>query len=188
MTFLETPAADALYDADLTANGYVANYTKLFALRPNVYAAWQQLGAAVKEGMELRRFELATLAAARELKSSYCSLAHGKILRDKFYDAETVAAMATDHQDAGLDAADIAVMNFAGKIAKDATSITPADVEELRQHGLSDDDIFQVILTVGLRCFFSTVLDAAGAQPDAAYRSSLEPALQQALTFGRPIA
>jgi uncharacterized peroxidase-related enzyme len=188
MSFLATPPADALYEADLAANGYVANYTKLFALRPNVYAAWQHLGAAVKEGMELRRYELATLAAARQLKSSYCSLAHGKVLRDQFYDAEAVGAMATDHHDAGLDAADAAVMSFAGKVAKDATSITPQDVEELRQHGLSDEDIFQVILTVGLRCFFSTVLDASGAQPDAAYRSSIEPALRQALTFGRPIA
>jgi uncharacterized peroxidase-related enzyme len=187
MSFLQTPGEHELYQADLADDGYVSNYTRLYALRPNVYATWQQLSAAVKEGMDLRRYELATLAAARQLKSSYCSLAHGKILRDQFYDAETVEAVAVDHRKAGLDATDSAVMDFAAKVARDATSVTQADIDELRELGLSDEDIFQVILAVGVRCYFSTVLDAAGVQADAAYRDSLEPALQLALTIGRPI-
>jgi len=188
MSFLQTPDEADVYRADLEANGYVANYTKLFALRPKVLAAWRALGGAIKEGMDHRRFELATLAAARALKSSYCALAHGKVLRDKFYDASTVEAMATDHESAGLDAADVAVMDFAGKVARNATAITGADIDRLRQHGLSDEDIFQVILAAAARCFFSTALDAAGAEPDSAYRASIEPSLQLALTFGRPIA
>jgi uncharacterized peroxidase-related enzyme len=188
MSFLQTPDESDLYRADLEANGYVANYTKLFALRPKVYAAWQALGGAVKEGMDARRFHLATLAAARALKSSYCALAHGKVLRDKFYDASTVEAMAIRHEAAGLDAADVAVMDFAGKVARNASAITAADVDELRRHGLSDEDIFQVILAAAVRCFFSTALDAAGTEPDSAYRASIEPSLQAALTVGRPIA
>ena len=189
MTFLSTPDESDAYRADLDSMGYVANYTKLFALRPNVLGAWQALNAAIKQGMDLRRYELATLAAARALRSSYCALAHGKLLRDKFYDAETVEAMAQhDHEAAGLDATDVAIMDFAGKVARNAPAITAEDVEVLRGHGLSDEDIFQVILAAAARCFFSTALDAAGAEPDAAYRASIEPSLQAALTFGRPIA
>ena len=189
MSFLHTPENSDAYQADLAVNGYVANYTKLFALRPNVYAAWQALNGAVKEGMDLRRYELATLAAARALKSSYCALAHGKVLRDKFYDAETVGAMARkDNESAGLDETDLAVMEFAAKVARNAPGITAEDVDGLRAHGLSDVDVFQLILAVAARCFFSTALDAAGAEPDAAYRQSIEPELREALTFGRPIA
>ena len=40
------------------------NYERAFAERPEVYAAWQQLNAAIKANMDLRRYELATLAAA----------------------------------------------------------------------------------------------------------------------------
>ena len=40
------------------------NYERAFAERPEVYAAWQQLNGAIKQGMDLRRYELATLAAA----------------------------------------------------------------------------------------------------------------------------
>lgn len=189
MTFLETPEDSDAYRADLEAHGYVANYTKLFSLRPNVLAAWQALNGAVKQGMDLRRYELATLAAARALKSSYCALAHGKVLRDKFYDAKTVEALARkDHEAAGLDATDVAIMDFAAKVARNAPAVTAEDIDELRGHGLSDVDVFQVILAAAARCFFSTVLDAAGAEPDSAYRDSIEPSLQQALTFGRDIA
>jgi hypothetical protein len=45
-----------------------------------------------------------------------------------------------------------------------------------------------VALAAAARCFFSTVLDAMGTQPDAAYRTGLEPDLRRALTVGRPIA
>lgn len=193
MSFLETPAAqvdgqaDRLYDADRAAMGYVANYTKVFALRPAVYAAWQQLNAAIKEGMDTRRYELATLAAARRLRSSYCGLAHGKVLRDRFYDAETVAAIAADHHSAGLDSADTALVDFVERVVNDATTITAADIDVLRHHGLSDTDIFQVVLAAAARCFFSTVLDAVGTEPDSEYRETIEPELQHALTFGRAI-
>ncbi|MCG5451830.1 carboxymuconolactone decarboxylase family protein [Micromonospora hortensis] len=175
---------ERLFEADTKAMGYLPNYTRLFAQSPAVYRAWQQLNGAVKAGMELRRYELATLAAARALKSSYCGLAHGKVLRDKFFDAPTVAAIASDHGSAGLSAQEVAVVAFAGKVAADANSVTEADVVRLRGLGLDDADIFHVILAVGARCFFSTVLSAAGAEPDPQYNESLDVDLRRALSFG----
>ncbi|MFF0314248.1 peroxidase [Micromonospora sp. NPDC005252] len=180
----QSPDTERLFDADTKAMGYLPNYTRLFAHSPAVYLAWQQLNGAVKAEMELRRYELATLAAARALKSSYCGLAHGKVLRDKFFDAPTVAAIASDHGSAGLSAQEVAVVNFAGKVAADANSVIEADIVGLRSHGLDDTEIFRVILAVGARCFFSTVLSAAGAEPDPQYNESLDVNLRQALSFG----
>jgi uncharacterized peroxidase-related enzyme len=138
--------------------------------------------------MDPRRFELVTLAAARTVRSSYCALAHGKILRERFYDADTTRRIAVDHRQADLDPADVAVMNFAEQVAMDASSITAEDVAELRRLGLTDDDIVSVTLTAAARCFFAKTLDALGTQPDAAYRTTVEPQLREALTVGRPIA
>jgi uncharacterized peroxidase-related enzyme len=195
MAFIQLPAdrdadeqAAALFAADQETNGYVANCTRLFARRPAVYQAWRQLNEAIKANMDLRGYELATLAAARRLRSSYCALAHGTVLRDRFYDAGTVRSIVTDHRQAGLDPADVAVMDFADKVAADAASVTAGDVAALRAHGLSDTGILDVALAAAARCFFSTVLDAMGAEPDAAYRTALEPELRQALAVGRPIA
>jgi uncharacterized peroxidase-related enzyme len=150
-----------------------------------VYEAWAQLNGAIKAGMDLRRYELATLAAARRLRSSYCCLAHGTVLMERF--GEPVREIALDHRGAGLDEIDVAVMDFAERVVDDAASIGEDDLQRLRDLGLSDTDILDVALAAAGRCFFSKTLDALGVQPDAKYRE-LEPGLREALVVGRPIA
>jgi uncharacterized peroxidase-related enzyme len=161
------------------------NYERAFAERPGVYDAWVQLNGAIKAGMDLRRYELATLAAARRLRSSYCCLAHGSILRERF--DEPVREIALDHRTAGLDEVDVAVMDLAERVVEDATSIEDADLQRLRDLGLSDPEIMDVVLAAAARCFFSKTLDALGARPDARYLA-LEPELREVLVVGRPIA
>ncbi len=194
MTFIETiPEARAtgavaeMYEVDQEAFADLPNFTKAFSLRPEVYAAWRQLNAAIKANMDLRRYELATVAAARRLRSSYCMLAHGSVLMANFFDPEALRGLVDDYRTAGLEPADLAVMELADKVAQDATSVTQADVDRLRTLGLTDGEIFDVVLAAAARCFFSKTLDAVGAQPDAKY-SELEPGLRDTLTVGRPIA
>jgi uncharacterized peroxidase-related enzyme len=163
----------------------MANMDVAFEPRPEVYAAWRQLVTAIKSGMDERRYELATLAAARRLRSSYCSLAHGSILLEKF--GEPVRELALDHRNAGLDEVDVAVMEFAERVVDDATSIGEGDLERLRALGLSDTDVMDVVLTAAARCFFSKTLDALCVEPDASYRQ-LDPEVRDVLVVGRPIA
>ena len=54
----------------------MANFEKAFSLRPEIYAAWVALNGSIKTTMDLRRYELATLAAAGRLRSTYRCLAH----------------------------------------------------------------------------------------------------------------
>jgi alkylhydroperoxidase family enzyme len=161
------------------------NMERAFTDRPEVYAAWAQLNGSIKAGMDLRRYELATLAAARRLRSSYCCLAHGKVLLEQF--GEPVAAIARDHRDAGLDEVDVAVMDLAERVVDDATSIDDRDLERLRELGLSEAEIMDVVLAAAARCFFSKTLDAMGVRPDASYRE-LDDELRDVLVVGRPIA
>jgi uncharacterized peroxidase-related enzyme len=161
------------------------NMELAFAERPDVYAAWGQLRDSIMANMDRRRYELATLAAARRLRSSYCCLAHGKILLEDFGDR--VREIALDHRAAGLDAVDAAVMDLADQVAADATSIDDADLQRLRDLGLTDAEITDVVLAASLRCFFSKTLDALGVLPDAFY-SELEPEVREVLVVGRPIA
>ncbi len=161
------------------------NYEVAFAERPDVYAAWMQLNGSIKESMDLRRYELATLAAARRLRSSYCCLAHGTVLAERF--GEPVREIALDHRAAGLDEVDVAVMDLAERVVDDATSIGDDDLRRLRDLGLSETEIMDVVLAAAARCFFSKTLDALGVLPDARY-AELDPAVREALVVGRPIA
>ncbi len=161
------------------------NYERAFEERPAVYAAWAELNGAIKAGMDPRRYELATLASARRLRSSYCSLAHGAVLQDTF--GEPVLEIARDHHAAGLDEVDVAIMDLAERVVQDATAIGDADLQRIRGLGLSETEIMDVILAAAARCFFSKTLDALGVLPDASYRE-LDPELLEALVVGRPIA
>lgn len=161
------------------------NYERAFAERQEVLEAWLELNGAVKAGMDLRRYELATLAAARRLRSSYCSLAHGKVLVERF--GEPVREIARDHHTAGLDEVDVAVMDLAESVVDDATSIEDVDLQRLRDLGLSETEIMDVVLAAAARCFFSKTLDALGVRPDASF-NDLEPDLREVLVVGRPIA
>lgn len=78
MTYIQTIPPDEaqgklreLYDQDLKVNGYVANYTQALSLRPEVIAAWRTLLGAIRSNMDLRRYELVTIATASALRCTY---------------------------------------------------------------------------------------------------------------------
>lgn len=184
----EAPAdVQQMYDKNLQSMGYIPNYSRVFSHRPKVMETWGNMLGSIRENMDPRCYELVTLAAARALKSSYCMLAHGSILRKQFYTPEQLAAIATDYQTADLTAAEVAMMAFAEQIARDATIITQEHIDGLREHGFSDAEIFDIAAAATARCFFSKTLDALGAEPDEVYLE-LEDDLRQTLTVGRPIA
>ncbi len=194
MAFIDTTPPDAaegdvadMYETDRVGWGFLPNFTRAYSHRPGVYAAWRGLNGSIKANMDERRYEIATLAAARRLRSSYCSLAHGRVLA-RHMPAAAVRDIALGQPSDELDAVDLAVIDLADKVAADATTVTEADVERLRSLGLSDAEILDVVLAAAARCFFSKVLDAVGCEPDSAFNELLEPGLRDALTVGRPIA
>jgi alkylhydroperoxidase family enzyme len=159
------------------------NYDAPFVDRRNVREGWLALNGAIKENMDLRRYELATFAAAQRLRSSYCSLAHGAALTEL---GEPLLELARDRA-AVLDELDLAVMELAERVVDDATAIEASDLQRLRDLGLSDAEIADVVFAAAARCFFSKTLDALCVLADAHYRE-LDPALLDALVVGRPIA
>jgi uncharacterized peroxidase-related enzyme len=191
-TLIEEPDATGetaeMYAIEHERVGYLPRYAQVFGDRPGVYRAWRQLIGEVTSSMPTRRFELVTLAAARELRSTYCCMAHGSILTDRFLAADAVAQLAQGGVPDTLDDSERAVVDFAAKTAHSAADITADDVEGLRRNGLDDAEILDVVLATAARCFFSTVLDATGTRADAIYSERLDPVLRDALTVGRPVA
>ncbi len=174
-----------LYDEEVANSGYVDHTSQAFSLRPDVYAASNQLLGTIKSHIDPRRYELVTIAAASKLRCSYCTLAHGAVLRSRFFSAGQVEAIVRDFRNAGLDEAEVAMMAFAEKLTLNAYKIVPEDIDRLRALGFTDADITDIALTAAMRNFLSKFLDALGAEPDEVYLE-LEPSLREALTVGRP--
>ena len=183
----EGPLA-AYYEQQKAAWGFLPNYAAAFSTRPEVALAWGGLNKAVRDGMDRRRFEIATIAAARALHSTYCTAAHSKFLRDECGDELTVIAIAEDPSGDGLDEQDRAVYNFAAQVARDASSIQQRDVDALRELGLTDVDVADIVFAAAARSFFTRVLDGLGAQLDVQTAETFSPEVLASLVVGRPVA
>src|SRR5687768_13936131 len=172
MAFIDTiPEADgddavlAMYQRQRAHWGFVPNYAKVFCYRPEIMALWAQLQAGIKRHMDKRRFELITFAAAHTLRSTLCSLAHGKALTEFFSQAD-IELMAHGASPRSLTDAEAAMMAFARKVARGAYMVTPADVAQLKQHGFTDAEVFDIAATVGARAFWTGVTEALGVEPE----------------------
>ena len=192
MAYIETvqsPAGNeelrAMYERQQAHYGYLPNYAKVFCYRPEIMGLWAQLQSGIKRHMDRRRFELVTFAAANALRSTLCSLAHGKLLTE-FLSVEDVQAIARGEAPHSLSAAEAAMMVFGRKVARDASAITADDVELLKHHGFTDAEIFDISATAAARAFWTKMLDSLGVEVDAPLRA-MSREFRDALTVGRPI-
>jgi transposase-like protein len=109
------------------------------------------------------------------------------VLRKQIFGAEQLEAIIRDYRHAGLDPQEVVIMGFAEKITLHAHAIQKADVDKLRENGLTDEEILDIILTVSARNFWSKTMDATGTEGDLKYLD-LEPNIRKAMQKGRPFA
>lgn len=169
-----------IYDGDRKNNGYVPNHAKIVSLRPDVMETWRAFQGSIRKNLRLRTYELVTMAAANALGCRYCLLAHGAVLLKNGFDIGQLRAIIADHHNAGLEPAEVAMMDFAQKVIHNANTVRQADIDHLRSFGLSDSAILDITLTTTMRSCFSKTFDALGAEPDAAY-ADLETQLHDLL-------
>lgn len=158
-----------IYEGDKKSYGYVPNHARVFSLRPEVLEAWRVFQGSIRKNLRLKRYELVTLAAAMALECRYCLLAHGAILIKNGSSVEQLRAILKDFRNAELEPQEVAMMEFAQKVARRANAISQADVDVLRSAGLGDLEILDITLTATMRSFASKTFDALGAEPDAVY-------------------
>jgi len=192
MPFIET-TADADIDDEIRAMyarqeshwGFVPNYAKVFCYRPEIMGLWAKLQSGIKQHMDKRRYELVTFAAAHALRSTLCSLAHGKALTE-FVTQQDVQAIARGEAPASLSAAEAEMLKFARKVARDASVVTREDVEQLKRHGFSDAEIFDISATVGARAFWTKLIESLGVEAEPTLRE-MDGEFVRAMTAGRAI-
>jgi uncharacterized peroxidase-related enzyme len=193
MAFIDTiPDAEiddqvrAMYERQASFWGFVPNYAKVFCYRPEIMGLWAQLQAGIKKSIkDKRRYELVTFAAANALRSTLCSLAHGKTLTE-FFPSEAVQAMARGETPADLTAAEAEMMKFARKVAADASSVTREDVLRLKELGVSDAEVFDIAAAASARAFFSKLVESLGVAAESSLLG-LDQEFKRTMAVGRPL-
>ena len=132
MSFTETTAPEqavgevaALYSR-LGGRDYLPNYARVFSHRPALIKPISVLQEVIKDRLEPRLWALVTLAAARAVNSSYCSLVFAnRLVRHWLTEEELIATLESGDRSTDWANSDCAAARGA---ARSASSITVSAV------------------------------------------------------------
>ncbi len=75
--------------------------------------------------------------------------------------------MKKDYRSAPIDGATRALLDFAVMVTRDATKVTPRDLDALRAEGFRDEDILDAVEIVGFFNYYARMADALGVEPES---------------------
>ena len=83
--------------------------------------------------------------------------AHGEFLRSELGDRELAEAIKKDSRQAPLDEATRALLDYTVKLTLHAHTCSEQDLEQLRGHGFSDEDIVDAVAVIGMMNYLNRI-------------------------------
>ena len=117
------------------------------SVRPAELRAFLAYHDAVMEresGLSKAEREMVVVATSAARSCTYCVVAHGAILRVRAKDPLISDFVATDVRHAPVTPRQAALLAYAVQLSVEPETVVDADLDALRAHGLSDDDIWDV--------------------------------------------
>ena len=127
--------------------GFVPNIFLALAHRPDEFRAFFAYHDAILErkgNLTKAEKEMIVVATSAANDCLYCVIAHGAILRVRAKDPLIADRVATNYRSADLEPRQRAVLDFALKVAQRGAELEETDYQRLRDHGLDDEDIWDV--------------------------------------------
>ena len=129
-------------------SGFLPNVFSALSWRPDELRAFLGFHDALmdKETPALSKAdrELIVVATSAANDCLYCVVAHGAIARIRARDPYIADQVAVDWRKAPLSPRMHAVLEAAVRLATEPVAVTEADLDSLREHGLTDDDVWDV--------------------------------------------
>ena len=110
--------------------------------------------------------EFILLVVSAENNNSYFPALHCQTLQFLGVKPEHSQQVVIDHREANLSDSDVALLDFARKLASSPHSFTDSDVESLRKSNFNDEQILEAVLMVGLTQLFNCIQMGLGTEPD----------------------
>jgi uncharacterized peroxidase-related enzyme len=148
------PALDAMPD-DIRARilkvqektGFIPNVFLMLAYRPDEFRAFMAYHDALMDkegGLTKAEREMIVVVTSAVNQCQYCVIAHGAILRIRAKNPLIADQVASNYRKADLTPRQRAMLDFAMKVSQQAQAVEEADSVALREHGFSDDDIWDI--------------------------------------------
>ncbi|HEY0127245.1 MAG TPA: peroxidase-related enzyme [Blastococcus sp.] len=151
-------------------SGFLPNVFAALSFRPTEAAAFFTMHDALmdKETPGLSKADRETVVVATSAANDclYCVVAHGAVLRIRARDPHLADQVAVDWRKAPLSARMHAVLAVAVRLATAPAEVTPADLAGLREHGLTEDDVWDVGAIVSLFALSNRLAHWAAIPPN----------------------
>ncbi len=129
-------------------SGFLPNVFAALSWRPDEARAFFATHDALMDketpGLSKADRELIVVATSAANDCLYCVVAHGAIARIRARDPYLADQVAVDWRKAPLPARMRAVLDVAVRLAVSPVEVTAADQTGLREHGLTEDDVWDV--------------------------------------------
>ncbi|MDE0321613.1 MAG: peroxidase-related enzyme [Acidimicrobiaceae bacterium] len=149
--------------------GFVPNVFLALAHRPDEMRAFMAYHDALMEGpsgLSKAEREMIVVATSGANSCLYCVVAHGAILRIRAKDPLLADQLAIDPAKADLTDRQRAMIDFALKMCREPWSVSANDHGELRAHGFSDDDIWDIGAITGLFALSNRMAHLTSMRPN----------------------
>lgn len=127
--------------------GFIPNVFLALAHRPAEFRAFFDYHDALMlkdGGLSKAEREMIVVATSAANDCHYCVIAHGALLRIYAKNPLIADQVAVNHRKADVSPRQRTMLNFAVKVALHAQEVDESDRTRLREHGFSDEDIWDI--------------------------------------------
>ena len=154
--------------------GFVPNVFRAYSYRPERLSAWfdhyKQLHEPT-ENLDAAEREMIAVAVSMANGCLYCLVAHGAALRAALGDPILADRITLDYRRAGLDERLTAILDYATKVTEHPLDCTPEDLTRLQEHGLTEEEVWDVVEISSMYNFTNRLSLACGMIPNEEYHA-----------------
>jgi uncharacterized peroxidase-related enzyme len=152
--------------------GFVPNVMRVMAFRPTHLMKWFAHYDELMRGESLlskAQREMIAVVVSAANRCNYCVVSHSAAVRVETGDPTLADLLATNYRHAPLDPRDRAMLDFAHKLTVASHEAEEEDLEELRRHGFSDEEIFDIAEVAAMFNFTNRLASAFAWVPNELY-------------------
>jgi uncharacterized peroxidase-related enzyme len=153
-------------------SGFVPNVFRGFGHRPAELRAFLDYHDALMDtddGLSKAERELVVVATSAANHCTYCVVAHGAILRVRSKDPELADRVSTNPYAAELSPRQRAIVDLALLVANESASLDDDDLDDAREAGLTDEEIWDVGAITALFALSNRMAHLLALNPNAEF-------------------
>jgi uncharacterized peroxidase-related enzyme len=150
-------------------SGFVPNVFLVLAHRPDEFRAFFAYHDALMEkegGLTKGEREMIVVTTSGLNHCIYCVVAHGAIVRIREKNPLLAEQLATNYRKADITPRQKVMLDFAVKVSMNSYEVSDSDIEKMRQHGFSMEDIWDIGAISALFSLSNRMADLTSMRPN----------------------